>query len=112
MDKDLFERCILHLLSNAREAADGVTHITIRAYREEGEAIIEVTDAGKGISPEDTNRVFDPFYSSKPYSAGMGLTFVHFVITEFSGKVDIKSDQVAGTSFRIRLPLDAPVSKI
>ena len=59
------------------------------------------------MSREEMDHVFDPFYSTKGHGAGMGLTFVHFVITEHSGQVELRSEKGVGTQFRIRLPLDS-----
>jgi two-component system, sporulation sensor kinase E len=105
VDPDLLERSITHLLSNAREASRDGIHITIATSREGRDAIIDVTDSGKGMSRQEMDHVFEPFYSTKGYRAGIGLTFVHFVISEHSGKVELKSEKGVGTRFRIRLPL-------
>jgi len=107
IDPDLFDRCIMHLLSNAREANGKGIEITIATSREGNDAIIEVIDSGKGMSHKEMNHVFDPFYTTKGKGGGMGLTFVHFVISEHSGHVDLMSEKGVGTQFRIRLPLES-----
>ncbi|MDY6881471.1 MAG: ATP-binding protein [Thermodesulfobacteriota bacterium] len=105
VDTDLIDQCLLHLLTNALEASQNSIHIRLTTYREGNKAIIDVADSGRGISPKQMDHVFDPFYTTKGEGAGMGLTFVHFVITEHSGQVDISSKKDIGTLFRIRLPL-------
>jgi len=105
VDPDLLIRCLTHLLVNAWEAARNGIHITLATSRTGRDAIIDVTDSGKGMSREEMDHVFDPFYSTKGHGAGMGLTFVHFVISEHSGQVEIRSEKDVGTRFRIRLPL-------
>ena len=106
VDEDLLKRCLIHLLSNALEACGKEIHITLTTFREINYAVIEVLDLGKGMSPEVKKHAFEPFYSTKGYGAGMGLTFVHFVITEHAGQIELKSEKGEGTRFRIRLPLD------
>ncbi|MGD9031356.1 MAG: ATP-binding protein [Desulfobacteraceae bacterium] len=106
VDPDLLARCLVHLLTNACEASANGILITLASYREGEEAIIQVTDSGRGISDKEINKVFDPFYTSKGEGAGMGLTFVHFVISEHSGQVELRSEEGMGTRFRIRLPLE------
>jgi signal transduction histidine kinase len=106
VDPALFERCIVHLLENAVEASNNSVHITINTCRAGKDAIVDVTDSGKGMSREEMDHVFDPFYTTKGFSAGMGLTFVHFVITEHSGQVELRSRKGVGTRFRIRVPLE------
>jgi len=106
VDPDLIIRCITHLFSNACEASGNSAPITVSTSRIENDAIIDIVDLGKGMSREEMAHAFDPFYSTKAYSAGMGLTFVHFVITEHSGRVELKSQKGTGTRLRIRLPLD------
>ncbi len=107
VDIDLFKRCLIHLLTNAYEASKDGIQITLTTYRADDEAIIEVADSGKGMSRKQMGDVFEPFYTTKGQGAGMGLTFVHFVITEHSGQVEISSEKDAGTRFRIRLPLES-----
>lgn len=106
VDSDLITRCITHLLSNAFESSVNGAPIMVLTSRIENDAIIDIVDSGKGMSREEMDHAFDPFYSTKAYSAGMGLTFVHFVITEHSGQVELKSKKGIGTRLRIRLPLD------
>jgi signal transduction histidine kinase len=105
VDPDLLIRCFAHLLANALEAAPDGIHIILETSRTDKHAIIDVTDSGKGMSREEMDHVFDPFYSTKGHGTGMGLTFVHFVISEHSGQVEIRSEKNVGTRFRIRLPL-------
>jgi signal transduction histidine kinase len=105
VDPDLLGRCVIHLLTNARESSRNGVHITLGTSREGKDAIIDVIDSGKGMSTKEMNHVFDPFYTTKGDGAGMGLTFVHFVISEHSGQIDLRSMEGVGTRFRIRLPL-------
>jgi signal transduction histidine kinase len=110
VDTDLIRRCLMHLFGNAREATRTRGHITVATNRRGNEAIVDVTDSGRGMPREEMRHAFDPFYTTKSQGAGMGLTFVHFVVSEHAGKIAIKSEEGVGTRFRIRLPL-APYQK-
>ena len=106
VDEDLLKRSIIHLLSNAIEATGEDNRITLATFQEVNDAVIEVLDTGKGMSPRVKKHAFEPFYSTRDYGAGMGLTFVHFVTSEHGGKIELKSEKGKGSRFRIRLPLD------
>jgi signal transduction histidine kinase len=105
IDESLLERCLLNLLANARDTSRNKVHISLLTYQLGEDAIIEVADSGNGMSKEEMRHIFDPFYTTKPQRAGMGLTFVHFVVSEHSGQVELSSEKGMGTRFRIRLPL-------
>jgi signal transduction histidine kinase len=110
VDSALLERCLTHLLDNAREASDKKVHISLTTFQEGQEAIIDVTDLGKGMSQKEVDHVFDPFFSTKDQRLGMGLAFVHFVISEHGGQIEVTSVKGSGTRFRIRLSLAPCVS--
>ncbi len=106
VDTHLLKRSLLHLLTNAYEASAGRAHITIITSLNGREATISVVDAGRGMSREEMNHIFDPFFTTKGQGAGMGLTSVHFIVTEHGGRVEITSERGVGSQFRIRLPID------
>jgi len=108
VDPDLFVRSLMHLLANARESNGNDIEITISTSRAGRHAIIDVADTGRGMSQKLMNRVFDPFYTTKGPGAGLGLTFLHFVICEHSGQIELTSEEGVGTRFRIILPLAIP----
>lgn len=103
VDPDLFVRSLMHLLANARESNGSGIEITVSTSRTGRHAIIDVTDTGKGMSQKEMDHVFDPFYTTKGQGAGLGLTFVHFVICEHSGQIELTSEKGVGTTFRIIL---------
>lgn len=71
-----------------------------------GNAVIEVSDTGPGISRAELARIFDPFYSSKPIGRGMGLglSISHNIISSLDGEITVESTPGVGTTFRIVLP--------
>jgi CheY-like chemotaxis protein len=100
----------LNLLINAAHAmpeGNSEDHcITVRTWAEGGHVFAEVKDTGKGIAPEDIERVFEPFFSTKAVGVGtgLGLSICRNIITEFGGKIHVESELGKGTRFVVRLP--------
>lgn len=66
---------------------------------------ITIRDNGGGIRSEDIPHVFDPFFSTKDYGTGLGLSVVHGIIQEHGGQIEVESELKKGTAFHILLPL-------
>jgi len=70
-----------------------------------GRALIEVSDTGCGIAPQDIDRLFLPFFTTRPgEGSGLGLALVHELVDELGGRIDVESEVGAGSTFSIRLP--------
>jgi len=104
-DERLLSLVLKNLFRNAREAMTSGGKLSIAAYPQGQQIIIEVADTGSGIPPEDLPQVFDPFFTSNPQGSGLGLTTVHRIVSEHNGEISVKSTVGEGTEFRIRLPL-------
>jgi two-component system nitrogen regulation sensor histidine kinase GlnL len=107
-----------NLLANAFEALGGEGHVDIRATllpaEEEhpgGElthpprVMIEVRDNGPGITPDDLERIFSPFFTTKPQGTGLGLAIVRKVVDAHDGHIDAVSAPGRGATFRVTLPV-------
>ena len=68
---------------------------------------ITVSDTGKGISEEDVDRIFEPFYTTSESGTGLGLAITHGIIEQHGGTIEVESKMGQGTSFIIRLPLNS-----
>ena len=115
---DRFKEAILNLIGNANHATENGV-ITIKVYSEsvfsapdllghraEGkEAVIEIKDTGHGIREEDLNRIWDPFFTTRPTGTGLGLSITKRIIEEHAGRIEVESKVGDGTVFRIYLPL-------
>ncbi len=73
---------------------------------------ITIRDTGEGIRGEDIPHVFDPFFSTKDYGTGLGLSVVHGIIQEHGGQIEVESELKKGTAFHILLPLVRFDSKV
>ena len=120
-DQGQLEQVIINLAVNARDAMDGGGVLTIRTGNEKVEqrrkskdeamppgsyTVIEVTDSGCGIPPENLDRIFDPFFSTKEVGAGtgLGLSTVYGIVKQTGGYVFVDSVVGEGTTFAIYLP--------
>jgi signal transduction histidine kinase len=81
--------------------------LTLRTHQNRGFSYIEVSDAGTGLLPEECERLFTPYYTSKPHGTGLGLTIVQSVISDHGGRISVRSELGKGTTFVIELPRNA-----
>ncbi|MGQ3101181.1 MAG: ATP-binding protein [Sphingopyxis solisilvae] len=111
LDKQQFENALLNLAVNARDAMDGHGALTIRTLDDgDGKALaVQVIDTGCGMSPAVLERVFDPFYTTKPagQGTGLGMSQVFAFCRQSGGEVQISSTEGEGTSVAMLLPVAA-----
>jgi signal transduction histidine kinase len=110
-----------NLIGNAFEALGGEGHVEIRATLLPGEeepiaavpgvdpmppqVLIEVRDSGPGIAPDDLERIFGPFFTTKPQGTGLGLAIVRKVVDAHDGRIDAVSARGRGATFKVTLPV-------
>ena len=66
--------------------------------------VIEVADTGSGLTPEECERIFTPYYTSKQHGTGLGLAIVQSVVSDHGGRISVQSEPEKGTTFVIELP--------
>jgi len=103
--KNLLRAAIFHLIRNSIEATPEGGRITVTTAVEGEKVALMVSDTGSGISKEDIEKIFDPFYSTKRRRFGMGLPLVKQIISEHLGEIKIKSEPDKGTTFKIMFPV-------
>jgi two-component system sensor histidine kinase KdpD len=110
-DAVLLEQVLFNILDNARKYGGAGKPVTVFARWEDGEVVVSVTDQGKGIPPEDLERVFDKFYrrakgDGRAAGTGLGLSIARGFITAMGGSLRAESPAARrrGTRFVIRLP--------
>ncbi|MFN2411702.1 MAG: nitrogen regulation protein NR(II), partial [Pyrinomonadaceae bacterium] len=101
------QQVFTNLILNARDAIIAGGTITLSTQTEDtGQVIIEVTDTGEGIAPENLTKVFDPFFTTKGVGngTGLGLAVTYGIIQEHGGSIDVTSQPGDGTTFRLVFP--------
>ena len=108
-DSQMIEEVILNLIINAAEAMiniDGVKKIEVMSSRENDRIVVRVSDSGPGVPSNLRDEIFDPFYSTKNGSTGMGLSLSHRIITDHGGSLSVSRSKWGGAEFRVELPTE------
>ena len=77
--------------------------LTLRTRHDAYSAAIEVEDTGTGLTPEECERLFTPYYTTKTHGTGLGLAIVQSVVSDHKGRIAVESAPGKGTTFRIDL---------
>lgn len=106
-DAAILTQVVLNLVLNACDAMPDGGEIVLRAGLQGDEAVLVISDAGTGVSPEIASKIFDPFFTTKPpgKGTGLGLAVSRAGIRESGGDLELIPTDAPGASFRIRLPL-------
>lgn len=101
------ESAVRNLVDNAASFASAGGHVRVRVVRGDSHAIVEVSDDGPGIAPEDLPRVFDRFFTTRGsrQGTGLGLALVRAIALAHGGSVEATLSEGEGATFRLRLPV-------
>jgi two-component system nitrogen regulation sensor histidine kinase NtrY len=102
-DAELLHRAISNLVLNAMDAMPMGGTLTLRSRGEIGKVLIEVADTGSGLTTEECERIFTPYYTSKQHGNGLGLAIVQSVVSDHGGRIRVESEPGRGTTFVIEL---------
>jgi two-component system, NtrC family, sensor histidine kinase HydH len=105
VDPDKLSQVLLNLLLNALQAMPDGGELSVRTTREGRMLVIAITDSGIGISPENLQRVFDPYFTTKSDGTGLGLAMSAKIVEEHGGTITISSVPDDHTEVRVLLPL-------
>jgi two-component system nitrogen regulation sensor histidine kinase NtrY len=103
-DPELLHRAVSNLVLNAVDAMPSGGKLRLATRSLEAGVEIAVSDTGTGMSKEEAERLFTPYYTTKQHGTGLGLAIVQSVVSDHGGDVSVESS-ASGTTFRIRLPL-------
>jgi signal transduction histidine kinase len=109
-DPDLLHRALSNLVLNSLDAMPAGGTLTIRTAQKNGTVRVDVSDTGTGLTPEECDRLFTPYYTTKRHGTGLGLAIVQSVVSDHHGKISVESAHGAGATFRIELPVRQPGS--
>ncbi len=101
------QQIFLNLFLNARDAMENGGRLAIRTWSSDGLARIDVIDNGQGIAPENLERIYDPFFTTKAArkGTGLGLSVTYGIVREHGGTIEVDSHLGAGSRFHVELPL-------
>jgi len=106
IDEKLIKQAILNLLLNALQAMPETGgEIILGAQSIDGTVRIDITDTGRGMSPEVSSRIFNAYYSTKKGGTGLGLAISKRIIDEHGGTISVESQEGKGSVFTITLPV-------
>jgi two-component system, sporulation sensor kinase E len=108
-DANQMTQAVLNLVKNAMEAVEETENplIELSTSLVDKEYRVEVRDNGRGIPPEDLERIFQPYFTTKFTGTGLGLAIVSRIVEEHQGRLDLFSEPGRGTMFILRFPLDS-----
>ncbi len=101
-----FRRAILNILLNAIDALSIITEkkkLIVRLRKTDGEILLEISDNGVGMEPEEIEKIFTPYFTTKQGGTGLGLYIAQKIIRDHKGRIEVKSKKGQGTSFFITL---------
>jgi two-component system nitrogen regulation sensor histidine kinase NtrY len=106
-DAELLHRAVSNLVLNAMDAMPEGGTLSLRTRNDGGNVLIEVADTGAGLTAEECERIFTPYYTSKAHGTGLGLAIVQSVVSDHGGRIHVKSAPGRGTTFVIELGRNA-----
>jgi signal transduction histidine kinase len=119
-DHHQLSQVFINLVANAFEALEGKGHVTITAVTGAIEpdpaftsdttastptVVVDVGDDGPGVPEDLADRIFNPFFTTKPQGSGLGLAIVRKIVDAHDGRIDLSSGPQSGTRFRVTLPV-------
>jgi len=111
VDRLRFEQVLINLLSNAQRYTPPGGHITVSTRLNRGEVILTVADSGPGISPDDRELVFEPFYRGDRSGLGLGLAISKSLVELHNGRIWVNDSDHHGSEFCVAVPAQAPAKE-
>jgi two-component system nitrogen regulation sensor histidine kinase NtrY len=107
VDPEQLRRVVINLVDNAIEATDRRGCVVLETAYDRSNSLVRITvaDDGAGIPPEEREKLFLPYYSTKGRGSGLGLAIVRRIVAEHGGNIDVSDNAPRGTRFTIELPV-------
>ncbi|MCG3118417.1 MAG: Adaptive-response sensory-kinase SasA [bacterium] len=105
IDANLLGQVFVNLILNATDAMESGGELTIRTVSRDETIEIQIADTGKGIPPEDLEKIYDPFFTTKTDGIGLGLAFVTRIVEQHRAQIIVESQIGKGTQFTLLLPI-------
>lgn len=105
LDEKYMKQALINIIKNGVAAMNGGGTLTIITREDHGYVHVDISDSGIGMSEEQLSKIFEPYYTTKEFGSGLGLTVVYKVVREHNGEVTVHSREEQGTTFTISLPI-------
>jgi signal transduction histidine kinase len=106
VDRSLILRALANIVENALHAMPGEGELIVEAHAEPDAVVVSVRDSGVGMDEHALARVFEPYFSTKASGTGLGLPIARRNVEVSGGTIEVESQKAAGTTVRVRLPLN------
>ena len=107
-DQSQMVAVLVNLLMNAVQSMEGRPKepgIQVSLEQREKRAVLRVVDHGRGMTSEEQDKIFDPFYTGRPDGTGLGLSIIHQVVESLGATIEVESEIDKGTTFIITIPM-------
>jgi two-component system NtrC family sensor kinase len=115
-DLQKLQQVIINLLANAEHAMlEGAARVlTVRTVASEDTVRVDVTDTGRGMTPDVRRRIFEPFFTTKQagFGTGLGLSVSYGIVQAHGGRIDVQSELGLGTTVSLILPVQLPLAAL
>ncbi len=112
IDEKYIKQALINIIKNGIAAMEDGGTLTLSTWENSGYVHIDITDTGVGIPEEKVAKIFEPYYTSKEFGSGLGLTVVYKVVREHGGEISVQSKEGRGTTFTISLPVPESEKKL
>jgi len=109
-DSKVLKQALLNILINAQQAMTDGGELIVSTVSDHDSVVIQITDTGVGIAPENVDRIFHVYFSTKEGGTGLGLPTARRIIEQHGGTVHLHSVPGKGTSFSVRMPVSGPTN--
>jgi len=107
-DPSLIQQVVLNLVLNGIQAISGTGQVQVALRADHEFVLVEVSDTGRGISPDALPRIFKPFFTTRTEGTGLGLSLANGIVQSHGGRIEVASTVGKGTHFTIWLPVHRP----
>jgi two-component system, sporulation sensor kinase E len=105
MDERYMKQAVLNILNNAISAMPGGGKLRVRTEHRRNEVRLNISDSGVGIPEENMEKIFEPYFTTKDFGSGLGLTLVYKIVKEHLGDIEINSKVGEGTTLTLSFPV-------
>ncbi|MFP4113720.1 MAG: two-component system sensor histidine kinase NtrB [Spirochaetota bacterium] len=105
IDEKYLKQAVLNIVKNAISAMPNGGTLTVTTRQQGDEVLLRISDTGEGMSEEVLNKIFEPYFTTKDFGSGIGLTLVYKIVKEHMGDISVVSQEGKGSAFSILFPI-------